>query len=187
MCSCFPISLWNTRSESNVLKSEYKVFALRASKELGAYTTIAQWKRELDPTSDAFIAEDSERALRREGIEWFEANYRADYRDVPMTHCEVSIDGSRGMQTVELWRKMLLQTHYADHSKASACLTIHGTSFHFSSGGMAGTAPYIAPDSNLDLLISMTATMGRLCWSNAPAEGGQLRREADALLAPLQH
>jgi hypothetical protein len=148
--------------------------------------SVAQWKRDLEQSTGA-LATPYEREWRQRAIELFGAEFPPDFRDVPINRCEAGIDASLGAQLVELWRQMLLQTRYTDHSKETIFLgSLDGITFHFWSGGMAGSTPYIVGGSNVDLLVRVTDTMNRLCSTGDPSVAVQLRRETDALLARLQ-
>ncbi|MEY4879712.1 MAG: hypothetical protein RJB62_1181 [Pseudomonadota bacterium] len=158
----------------------YSIFHLQSQAQLWSYENLRMLE---ELPADYAPGHESEIA---DAIAEYHSELPGDYHDVQTgARCEVTITPALGARLVELWKKMLLETHYGD----TIALGPDGTDYHFSMTAdgqlMAGKVWNPPPESKTGAMISITETMRNLCFTGDGNLLAQLEPQIDALEAQL--
>jgi hypothetical protein len=163
----------------------YRIFVLAPEAQIWTYESIAMLKRgeeQVGTWSDK--NGDSQQAMQKKEIAKLEAKMPANPHDLKIDRCEADISGVLGDRIVEVWRKMVLATHYP----AKYDTILDGEFYHFSmvspkAGPISGQTHSPYRDSATGTLVTLADTMRAVCEKKATmTELDQLTTELEQRL-----
>lgn len=155
----------------------YRIFVLTPAASLWTYVSIAMLKN----GGVKVLGDDSQRAQKEE-IARLESSVPRDPEDMKVKSCEADIGDALGNHIIELWRKMLLRTHYSVRNMNG----LDGATYHFGitapgTGLLAGKVWSPEPGTATGGLVQLADTMRAICQKEKGASESDLEKLAAEL------
>jgi len=156
-------------------RAPYRIFALAPAASLWTYQSIAMLKngsvRELGNQNQS-----AEKAQKEE-IARLESSVPRDPDDLKVNRCEIDINDALGNRIIEVWRKMLLRTHYPERNM----MGLDGATYHFGiaapgTGLLTGKIWSPQQDTANGTLVALADTMRAVCQKEKGASEMQLEK-----------
>ena len=147
----------------------YRLFALSPKAQIWTYNSIAMLKSGMEKVGTwRNDNRANQQDLQKREIARLEASVPANPRDLKVDGCDIPLSEVLGDRIVEVWRKMVLATHYS----AKYDTILDGEFYHFAmvspkAGLISGQTHSPYRDSATGTLVALADTMRAVCEKKA--------------------